>query len=324
MSSWLYSQLLDEDESRQPAFSLQSTVGWIQALRHEIEAEHGKRASTQFKSCRKLFRQTVKPAGKPPPLAAVFEPLFSSITGSMTLERISTSYEAVPWVRPTAVVTWYYAVYASVRAMLAALGQMVVENHSATMKAYAATLQPKLPHPLNMRAFRTAGETYSIILPSHPRARPYDLIRTFPGTSAAARGMLVQYLSGTSKWYVERTKAQILRENKFNDFRTKLARVERDRRLQNKIAFLHCAFRYRGKANYRDAIYLTYGSGDLATAASLVTDLARCAQFASVVAIAFVERRIGKPDTNAFINDLKKNLRGMSLATPLEVFWDQL
>jgi hypothetical protein len=253
----------------------------------------------------------------------VFEPLFSSITNAMTLERTATVGNAVPWGRPTAVVTWYYAIYASIRAMLAALGQVVGDSHSAAMKAYAACLRAKLPHPLNMHGHRTEGEVYTIILPSHPRARPFDLIRSFPGTSAAARGMLLQYLSGTSKWYAERTKAQILRENKFHSFRTRLVRDERDRRLQSDIAFLHCAFRYRGKANYRDAIYLTYGSSDLASATHFVGDLSACARFGSLVALAFVARRIGKAPTDAFVKDLRRNLRGISLATPLETWWDQ-
>ena len=102
---------------------------------------------------------------------------------------------------------------------------------------------------------------------------------------------------------------------------TRVCAIER---LQNEISFLHCAFRYRGKANYRDAIYLTYGSGDLAAAGEFFGDLARCAQFLSLVALAFIERRIGRPHTKAFVDDLKKNLRGVSLATPFELFWDQL
>ena len=322
MTSWLYSHVLQEDESRQPAFSLQSAVGWIQALRHESEAEHGKHTSRQFLRCRDFFKNSLGPAKNPPALALIFEPLFSSITQSMTLERMSAPEVAAPWGRPAAVITWYYAVYAAVRAMLAALGQTVGESHSAAMKAYAASLGAKLPHPLNMHAIRTSGETYTSRLPSHPKAKPYDLSRSFPGTSAAARGMLLQYLSGTCKWYVWRTKAKILSENKVRDFRTKSARELRDRRLQNDIAFLHCAFRYRGKANYRDAIYLAYGSTDLAAASHFVEDLAASARFISLVGLAFVERRVGAKATTAFIKDLKKNLRGITLATPEEAFWD--
>jgi hypothetical protein len=324
MSSWLYSLILNNDKSRQPNFSLQSTVGWMQALLYEIQAEHGKRNSTQFKRCRLFFRQSMNPASDSPPLADVFEPLFSAITGAMTLERSSTQPAKAPWRRPTAVVTWYYSVYAAVRAMLVANGQLVNENHSATMRAYASNLRPKLPHPLNMRAFRTDGENYSIILPSHPRASRYDLIKSFPRTSKAARGMLLQYLSGTSKWYAQNTKAKILSEGKVSNFRSNAAKALRDSRLQNEISLMHCTFRYRGKANYRDAIYLTYGSSDLVAGTDFVKTLARCAQFLSIVSLTFVERRIGKSKTNEFVSDLRNNLRGISLATPTELFWDQI
>ena len=114
------------------------------------------------------------PAGQPLPLAEIFEPLFSAITGAMTLERASAASAMVAWGRPAAVVTWYYAVYASVRAMLAANGQLVRETHSATMKAYANNLRPKLPHPLNIRSScphtrELDNTTSSAPSPGHPR-----------------------------------------------------------------------------------------------------------------------------------------------------------
>ena len=47
---WLYNQVLNEQQDREPLFAQQSTVNWMRALRHEIEAEHGTRAEDQLKA----------------------------------------------------------------------------------------------------------------------------------------------------------------------------------------------------------------------------------------------------------------------------------
>jgi hypothetical protein len=153
---WLYNHTLNEQQDREPLFAQQSTVNWMWVLRHEIEAEHGVRAEEQLKACRLILRGSRK-TNPVPSLASVFEPLYSGITNSMTPDRLSQAQTGLSWVRPSAIVTWYYTVYACTRAMFAAFGQPVRDNHSAAMKAYVAVLSPRMPHPLNMRARHVPG-----------------------------------------------------------------------------------------------------------------------------------------------------------------------
>lgn len=48
-------------------------------------------------------------------------------------------------------------------------------------------------------------------------------------------------------------------KNLFSNFRTKQAQQIRDKMLISKsVGFLHQAFRFRGKANYREALYLSH------------------------------------------------------------------
>lgn len=67
--------------------------------------------------------------------------------------------------------------------------------------------------------------------------------------------MLLQYLLGTAGHYAERTKKQLSLQFP-GGFKSAAARAARDGRLEKALGLIHCAFRYRGKANYRDALYL--------------------------------------------------------------------
>ena len=321
MSKWLYERVLERDNDREPEFALQATIGWMDALCYEIEALHGADVESQIRSYRSFFKEQLKPSSSPPNLAPVFEPLFLSITNAMALERVTTELSQFPWARPSAVVTWYYAVYFAARTMFNALGGGVPESHSAACNAFASSLRPKLPHPLNMVAQRTSGEIYTPCLPSVAPCPPAHLSRTFDGKPDTARGMLLEYLAGTARWYADRTKQRILSEKKYPNFRSILARADRDRRLLSEVGFLHCAFRYRTKANYRDAIYLTYGSTEPHTISTFLDHLASTARSITTLAIAFAERRVGPTSTATFLGDVKTNLREITRASTNELFW---
>jgi hypothetical protein len=320
---WLYKQVLNEQQDREPLFAQQSTVNWMQALRHEIEAEHGTCAEDQLKACRLVLRGSRK-TNPVPSLAGVFEPLYSGITNSMTLDRLSQAQTGLPWVRPSAIVTWYYAVYACTRAMFAAFGQPVGDNHSAAMKAYVSVLSPRMPHPLNMRARHVKDEQYDGRLPTYPHAVSAKLSVNFTPSRDVAQGMLLEYLSGNANWYADRTKQQILQGGKFRDFRSKVAREERNRRLQKEIGFLHCAFRYRGKANYRDAIYLTYGMREPAAMLNFLEDLAATSKFFVVLALTFAEQHYSTTEVATFLSDVRQHLRGIAEASQSELYWENL
>ncbi len=87
---------------------------------------------------------------------------------------------------------------------------------------------------------------------------------------------------------------------------------------------MHCAFRYRGKANYRDAIYIAYGSRYLVHWDEFLQSLATSSKFAFVCALAFVTVRLGGDAPGEFLADLSANLRGVDAARPEELFWKGL
>lgn len=321
MSHWLYERIAENDEDRKPSLSVQATHNWFRALSFEIQSSHGKTNEELVTSCREFYKNVPRLKTQPV-LGDIFEPLFFSVVYSMTLERFSNSLNAVPWIRPTVVVDWYYAIYFSIRSMFPVFGHNVAEDHSKTARFVASTFRTNLPYPLDMVAHREDGEDYSIfVFEKNPGF--YDLNRTFMGFKPMAQGMLAQYLKGTADWYADRTKNKILEEqkNNFTNFRSKKAREIRDRRLTTDVGFLHCAFRQRVKANYRDAVYLSYNYGEEINLDSFTENLSTSAKFLSIMALAFVERKVGSAIVKSFVEDLDNNLRGVNLALPSEKYW---
>jgi hypothetical protein len=91
------------------------------------------------------------------------------------------------------------------------------------------------------------------------------------------------------------------------DFRTKAARQMRDAAYARRgIAFLHQASRYRGKANYRDAIYLAYGSSVPTQLSGFVDDMLVVLRAFAAMAGAYCSLRVGKLAWKEFVHDLDR------------------
>jgi hypothetical protein len=162
-------------------------------------------------------------------------------------------------------------------------------------------------------------------LPAYSNTKGRVLTGVFGSNRPAAREMLLGYLSGTTKRDVQIVKEVLAAKHALPDFRTKSARSLRDKAISTReFNFMHCAFRYRGKANYRDAIYVAYGSRPLRHQSELMDALAVSSRFVFVCALAFVRMRLGKQAPADFIADLSKNLRGLDAAKPEERFWEGL
>ncbi len=77
------------------------------------------------------------------------------------------------------------------------------------------------------------------------------------------------------------------------DFPTKEAQKLRYRLLQkSSLSFIHQAYRYRSKANYRDAIFLAHGNGVPSIVDGLVDALINVAIGFSIMATGYASVRI--------------------------------
>src|SRR3546814_14320217 len=116
-------------------------------------------------------------------------------------------------------------------------------------------------------------------------------------------GCIAEYLSGTAKWEQWNCQERIKAEAAFKDlgvdnFRSGPAKAMRDAAYRRRsIAFLQQASRYRGKANYRDAIFLAYGKTVAPRLEGLVDDLPVVLEGFTAMAAGYCrseERRVGK------------------------------
>lgn len=251
---WLYQLIQTSDSKWNPQFSYPSAINWIQALSFEIVQEHGASAIEQFTACRNLFTPTITPRHKNTSLAPVFASLFHSLTFSVSLTSLVEIQTCKPWMFTSAIVTWYYGVYNAFKAILAAHDGRQTETHAAMQKAlFDPDIRAKLPHPFNMIATYQSKEIYSCELPNFADAKNANLVESFAYTRAQAQGMLLSYLKGTADWELGHHKHRLQDKHKLTSFRTKDAQSLRDQHLAKnlpEVNFLHCAFRYRGKAEW--------------------------------------------------------------------------
>jgi hypothetical protein len=320
MSEWLLDIITAADSKRRPDFAQQSALNWMKALAHEISAEHGNGFDAQWEAVEKSFA-AVKKRSSVPHQAQVYEPLYAATTFAASLASLASQTAVEAWQCPGAIVEWYYAVYNSLRAMLAAYDTPGPEKHTATANAVNGGVRRLLPHPLNMRAMHLKNEKFQPELPSvgsTKAAGTSALTEAFDGTRPHAQQMLLSYMSGTADFYVGKVKESLLghdlKKLKLADFRTKVAQEIRNKRLSRcEYNFLHVAFRYRGKANYRDAVFLAYGRQQLADGGDFATDLAHVARFVLIVALVYVKRRVGDDTFDKFTKDLGANFRGYKI-----------
>jgi hypothetical protein len=84
----------------------------------------------------------------------------------------------------------------------------------------------------------------------------------------------------------------------------------RESRLRSaNVNFLVQAFRYLGKANYRDSIYLSYGDNRSEALSQLVNDLKTVANAFTRMAAIYVSRRVVAASWQSFSEDLTAHAR---------------
>jgi len=104
-------------------------------------------------------------------------------------------------------------------------------------------------------------------------------LNTQPTDLDMARGALYSFLKGSAEyeqWPLEEfgKDSRDYKQGGFNNFSTKAAKALRDARLRPAhVNYLVQAFRYRGKANNREVIYLSNGKDDTEKWRQFIYDL---------------------------------------------------
>lgn len=149
---------------------------------------------------------------------------------------------------------------------------------------------------------------------AYRKSNIYDL-NNYPENSEQAHGAIVSYLNGTAKYKKWEAEERVRSSREFKelgvqDFRKKVAREIRDKSLdKGQVNFLVQAFRYRGKANYRDSIFLSYGDDNEDKIEQFTADLQDVTSSFVRTASFYSSKRVEKGTWSEFVTDIETNSR---------------
>jgi len=244
----------------------------------------------------------------------VFENMLMAYHNVAALGSIVTDIQDKYDTIRSAIISWYYAIYFSSSAMVAAASGSVHETHTSTAKVWHADIVENhlLPYPFNLYLTSLVTKKVDIEIEEYRESNIYDL-NTYPSNIDQAHGAIISYLKGTAeykKWEME-IRVKSSREFKdlgVSDFRKKVARELRDKYLdKGMVNFLIQAFRYRGKANYRDSIFLSYGDDNEEKIEQFTQDLMDVTNAFVRAASFYSSKRVENGAWNEFVTDIENN-----------------
>ena len=288
-----------------PDFALPSTVNWMRAVRILAEDE-----AIDFKTATSFYSREGKRTMDGLVENTVLEQLFLGLHHLSALDQFRGGTTAADYAR-VGVLAWYYGVANAASAMTAAQSGSFQEDHAGTARLWDEQIAGRglAMVPFSWRVSSLVEKTYKAEVDAL-RNGSAGKLQTRPSTKNDALGAAAGYLSGSAKWYAWKTKEDLKRERAFKElgvdsFCSKAARALRDQRLERKpVGFVHQAARYRGKANYREALFLAYGSGTEAILSGYVEDMHAVLEAFLAMAGAFARRKLGKGLWAEFVADV--------------------
>jgi len=289
-----------------PQFALPSTVNWMRSLALLVEDE------ITFASAKAHYAADGKRTMSAQVENTVFEQLFLSLHHLSALEQMVDPTRAADFAR-IATLGWYYGISNAAAAMTAAQNGSFQEDHSSTARMWdkEVAARGRAIGPFSWRASSLVEKTYKSEMLSYRQGSSADLLNA-PRTRDDALGAATAYLSGSAKWYASYATDDLRKSAEFkalgvDNFLTKKAKDLRNEKLAKRsIGFIHQAARYRGKANYREALFLGYGSSTGATLSGLVGDQATVLRCFLQMAGAFASRKLGNDLWQDFVADVDK------------------
>lgn len=302
--SWLIERLFKNKQS--PIFAFRSTVNWMHALALLTTENNFSDANLKEK-----YSNTQRRSHNIESDNLVFENILMALNYLSSLETLKNTPTRKQDIVHIAIVSWYYSIYFSTSAMIAGASGKNSETHTGTAKIMQSDLiQSKIlispfDFCLNSLVKKDIEKDIQLIRPE-PQ---FDINGKAPSNQIDAWGAVLKYLKGTANWQREKIEAEIksskeFKQQKYSDFRKKRAQHLRDEKLRKKsINFLTQCFRYRGKANYRDAVYLTYeNTSDISP---FIDDLYTVAEKYLRMSVHYLNRRVEKGTWDLFTEDIE-------------------
>jgi uncharacterized protein (UPF0332 family) len=307
MTQWLYSRLKEESPKIEPSFALQSSINWTKAL--GIICNNGHFEKEQLKA---KYLSVPRRAPDTKGDNATFENILMAFHQYASLVSIHDYEDAHYDLIRSAIISWYYGIYYAASAMVAATDGSTHETHTSTANAWNRQLNSRdlILEPFNYRLTTLVKKDYEHEIEEMRDGNTYDLNQN-PASFESAYGACLSYLKGTAIREREILENRMKQDREFgalgvSNFRSKVAREYRDRKLNGKsTAFLHQAFRFRGKANYRDAIYLSYGSDYSEGISDMISNLLVSLESFIKMSCHYSARRVERGTWQMFCDDIE-------------------
>lgn len=311
MPSWLLDRLFNHQEQPTPRFAFQGTVNWMRAL--AILAD-GQSFSTQALQAK--YRPVQRRNANPEADTLAYEMLLMGLHNLYGLKSLTTPESNKYGIVRSAIIAWYYCTYYSSKAMIAACSGSDPQTHAKSARVWQSDIVEAglAVQPFSYMLSNVVSQTVDLEIAQLRQGNAHDL-NLEPTNQIEALGATLSYLKGTADYVKWQTEEEVKNGRAFRDlgvqnFRTAAARALRDDHLRREsVNFLVQAFRYRGKANYRDSIYLSYGANRTETIASFVSDLGVVAERFLTMAAHYVARRVERGTWQHFSADMDENLR---------------
>ncbi len=288
-----------------PWFALPSTVNWMRALRILAENER-----IDFGTAISFYGKEGKRKKDVLVENTVLEQLLLGLHHLSALDQFRGGTRAGDYAR-VGVLAWYYGIANAASAMTAAQSGSFQEDHAGTARLWDEQIASRglAMAPFSWRVSSLMQKTYKAEVHAL-RNGSVGKLQTRPVTKDDALGAAAEYLSGSAKWYAWKTKEDLKRNRAFKElgvdsFRSKAARALRDEWLERKpVGFVHQAARYRGKANYREALFLAYELGTETSLSGYVEDMHAVLKAFLAMAGAFARRKLGEDLWSDFVTDV--------------------
>jgi hypothetical protein len=289
-----------------PEYALQSTVSWMKSLEILTRTINFATATAAYQ---RLGRRDMDALVE----NTVLEQLFLSLHHLSALQAMAGASIQADVVR-LGILGWYYGISNAASAMTAAQNGSFQEDHAGTARIWDAAIaaQGLAIGPFGWRVTTLIEKDYASEVEVYRNGNEGSLQWAIASESEAI-GAAASYLKGSAKWHAWKQEIAVRDTRDFkalqvDNFRTKAARELRDSRLAGRpVGFVHQASRYRGKANYREALFLAYGKGIDKTLRGFVSDQAAVLRAFLAMAGAFCAKKLGRETWEAFIADVQDN-----------------
>jgi len=301
--SWLFKRLSEEMQQNN-VFVFLTCAHWVRGLALLCEENEGLLSGFYSKVKRKTPDDSAD--------TQVFIQLVMSMHFASALKEMNNSKRDQIFSR-IAIISWYYGIMYAAKAMISATDSSNQSNHSKVANEWDKKISSKglaLP-PFGLRVSTLVQENYKSELSQMQGYKKYH--NKEPKTNEVACGACCSRLERTADTCREKEECRIkylkeFKEKGFTNFRKKEARKIRDSLLAKKsCGFLHEAYRFRIKPNYRDVPFLIYPKDTSRQFSQLLDDLDKTLEFFIEMALYYCRARTKKDLFDAFIEDISKD-----------------